>query len=371
MKFIKKIIIYSRSLEKKSFDQENLFLNNLDTPKCDFDRSFLQYKCHRYIEGIRLHMLFNLISFVPFLLLIFIAPFFAIFCKLFKSSNEIFDTVSLSQINRIMVPDKYNNFKKIPVTGYWLQFKDLYYFYKQLFTFIPNPYFGLRIFYQLTKTRSVIQKFKPKTILVSNEYSFWSSYISFVCENEGIFLVNIMHGEKIFNIRDSFFRFSCMFVWEEYYIDLFKLLRANVDSYVKFNPFVGKINSNVQANNKLCYYLQLQKIDDLSSINYEIKRRSKVDVFFRLHPIYSKELLLKGKKFKFDIIHDIFESLSTYQYICSSYSTVLFICLCNNRRVIFDDINIDNDLIKRYSTYHQYRKYIDLLTEMKPNRGTC
>lgn len=66
----------------------------------------------------------------------------------------------------------------------------------------------------------MITKYQSKAIVVHNEYSFTSSILTAYCETRNVLHINVMHGEKMYYIRDSYFRYDRCYVWDAYYRDL-------------------------------------------------------------------------------------------------------------------------------------------------------
>ena len=69
-------------------------------------------------------------------------------------------------------------------------------------------YFRFKCMAKLAMYRSLYETYRPKAILVSEEYSYTSSFLSEYCHRLGVEHINVMHGEKLYYIRDSFFCFE-------------------------------------------------------------------------------------------------------------------------------------------------------------------
>lgn len=63
----------------------------------------------------------------------------------------------------------------------------------------------------------VAKKIKPKIILVKNEYDIFENIEYVVFNKYGIKYIDYMHGEKLYNITDSFLQYHKMAVWGGYY----------------------------------------------------------------------------------------------------------------------------------------------------------
>ena len=193
---------------------------------------------------------------------------------------------------------------------------------------------------------------KPKAFIMTSEYSFTSSILTYYCEINNCKHINVMHGEKLFYIRDSFFKFHKCYVWHEHYCKLFKKLKADENQFVVEMPRFMKIGqANLSVPNKenqkniYKYYLQgdetkeqlyqLLKVLDSLSENFHI--------IVRPHPIWSKrnELNVFSKKFEIENPEDItiLNSLLRTDFVCSLYSTVLFQGYCLNKKIVVNDLD--------------------------------
>ena len=79
---------------------------------------------------------------------------------------------------------------------------------------------------KLAMYRYQYEVYHPKAMIVDEEYSYTSSFLTEYCHRLGVEHIDIMHGEKLYFIRDTFFCFDRCYVWDGYYRDLFCQLRA-------------------------------------------------------------------------------------------------------------------------------------------------
>jgi len=63
----------------------------------------------------------------------------------------------------------------------------------------------------------VAKRFKPKLILVKNEYDLFENIEYKVFDKYGIKYIDYMHGEHLYYVRDSFLEYHKMVVWGKYY----------------------------------------------------------------------------------------------------------------------------------------------------------
>ena len=66
--------------------------------------------------------------------------------------------------------------------------------------------FSLKVTIKVAGYSFMITKYQSKAIVVHNEYSFTSSILTAYCETRNVLHINVMHGEKMYYIRDSYFR---------------------------------------------------------------------------------------------------------------------------------------------------------------------
>lgn len=254
--------------------------------------------------------------------------------------------------------------------------KDIPYILKILPYVFRSPYFVFKILYKAALYSSMIKKYCPKALIVFNEYSFTSSALTAFCESYGVEHIDVMHGEKLYYIRDSFFRFTKTYVWDEYYVKLFSDMRTPKEQFIiEIPPFMRTdtlqhINPDIYADFK--YYLALYDECTLTKI---IKSLSFIDkqgstLKYRPHPRYSDIKLLKKyvpeNQIEYPSEVGIVDSISNLKYGIGVYTTVLNQCFHAQKGVIIDDINFPKD----YSLlsglgYILLQKPIHLLSEYK------
>ena len=190
------------------------------------------------------------------------------------------------------------------------------------------------------QTNYILKRYRPKSIITTCEYSFTSSVLTDFCEENNCSLINIMHGEKLFCIRDSFFSFTKCYVLNELYIDLFIKLRAERSQFGTL-PLIKKANS--LPTKKLVYYLQIasnKEIKTIFKVLYSLKKCG-FDVFIRPHPTYSKLKIIKklSKRTKINIDYKNFnDSFNDTFYCVSMFSTVLAQSYYSGTNTIIDDV---------------------------------
>lgn len=75
-------------------------------------------------------------------------------------------------------------------------------------------YFRFKCMVKLAMYRYQYEVYHPKAMIVDEEYSYTSSFLTEYCHRLGVEHIDIMHGEKLYFIRDTFFCFDRCYVWD-------------------------------------------------------------------------------------------------------------------------------------------------------------
>lgn len=216
-----------------------------------------------------------------------------------------------------------------------------------------SPYFTAKCLVQLATYNGYLSGSNASAIICCSEYSFCSSILTAFCEARGATHINVMHGEKLYNMRDSFFRFSECFLWDARYESLFLDLGASpgqfiVDPPKKFSDLSIDFPLASSAPPRLTYYLQKESMPQLHMILHILQRLAiAYEIKVRLHPIYSVLEQVRSL-FPAEWIEDprrspFQESLCLSTIMVSKYSTVLFEGFWAGRIIVIDDLT-DPDL---------------------------
>lgn len=345
--------------------EQESFLFKIVDPIDDFERSKYQYFSQNFFVSkskIILRNIFSLFLIFPSLLFLFI--------KYNKKNKCYVDCVfTKKDIGRDIIPNSLINNNKIEEInfqeGMYLSiFKDLKFIIILFYRFFMYPTLLLKSIIKIAIYRVIIDKYSPKSIIVCSEYSYTSSVLTLYCEENNIEHINIMHGDKLYNIKDSFFRFSKCFVWGVHYVNLFKKLRAESNQFRIEIPKSLKYNCNSLIKYDYKYFLASNSVDEIKKISSKIYKLRALgySVMVRPHPRYSNLLLLK-KYFESSEIENL--SISIEESICSTknvmglYSTVLLQAYFSGKNIFIDD----------YSNYEKYRKLYDLEYIMLHNKN--
>lgn len=341
-KFSSDELIYLYPVEK-----QRKFISNQKTPNTAIDRSFLQYKAQMKLKGFPLSLFINLFS-IPLALV-----------YLFKPSKKAKNTLSADAVfikdggvNDKILPlslqTEFSNLKSQSQCGNLLKWKDRRYILKLLFTHFFSPHFVLKSELKIMSYRYIIELYHPKALIVHNEYSFTSSMLTDFCNKNGVELINVMHGEKLYYMRDSFFRFNRCYVWDEHYKNLFIELRADPDQFIIEAPPSIKFDiPNVEKTVDFTYYFQTHSPEEFRRITDALKQLALQGnkVAIRPHPRFTnlEELnkYIDGADIEIEKNSElsIETSILRTKNVVSKYSTVLFQAYSNGVTAVVDDIS--------------------------------
>ena len=354
-------------------DQEN-FLKKLGKASSDLDRSYKQYRSQLFFYSHKKRLILSTSSFV---LLIFLLPYYII-RGLFIKKGEKVDAICRADENAQFIPDSLLGKYVIDRTKwdtkgsiYW---KDIPYIISLCIRYFFNPYFTIKVLFKVSKYSSFIHSYNPRAIIVNDEFSFTSSAMTSFCERYGVLHINVQHGEKLYIIRDSYFRFHECYVWDNHYRDLFISMNSEPSQFVIELPesmkFDVKKHFSQDCYADYKYYLTKYDEKELLSIINAMSFAAKFgkSVKFRPHPNYSDIELLR-KYVSEESIElpnvNIIESISSTQNVVGVHSTVLTQAYFNNRNVIIDDVSC-NQFYKSLSEM----KYI-LMDKVKNRLSSC
>ena len=338
----------SYSSHKYNVGKFEKYLSSFPEPNDLIERSYYQNKCQNKQQGILVTLLNNFAAFwllIPFILLLLYKS------KKALQADEIFDAAATFDFRRkgLLPRELDERYKKIAlftdVQG-CLKKDDIKYI-KGIFLRYPvSFYFLFKNMCMIASYSLAIYQYRSSAIFTYGEYSFTSSILTWYCQSKNVKHVNIMHGEKIFNIRDSFFIFDRFYVWDKHYIHLFVRLRAD-DSQFIVTP-LRVLDIPTPCSTQLVdykYYLQAHTEEQLRQISTALKilkgRGQTISV--RLHPSYSK-MNIVNYFFETEDIEDpklvsIENSLSCCNNVVSVCSTVLQQAYQVGIQCVIDDIS--------------------------------
>lgn len=369
------------NFDAQSIEHDFLLLNKIaedhgrflseDSVDDYFYRSFLQYQCQMARASTMKKIILDVTAVVLF-------PFYiavALIYKLMVSSNitdENKKPIAVSAVNirndliQKSLTEKYTiiSSKKNRI----ILDRNGLLFLRSLFHMFPtHPYFILKCMVKISMYSYHCKIYNPEAIMAASEYSFTSSILTCYLEQQKIKHINIMHGEKIYNIRDSFFRFSEFFVWDQYYVDLFCDLKAYPKQFhIELPPRHFKLleykrKTDVSLNKKLLKFYWASEVDgqELKYIVEELTRLqdSGIRVVIRNHPVYGEYFnknvkhYFRGFHFENPLKKDIYESLGETDYVFGTYTTVLYEALLMGKVIVVNDFRNYIDHLDKIGFY--------------------
>lgn len=336
-----------KSIFDYSVEDQSTFLDSLPEPHDDIDRSYLQFLCQDYFVAKAKSIFFDAVS-------VFAIP--VIYVVLWVKSWRVkyvkpVDTICEDKKMPGIIPDELVSEFDLNYdawhSGYALSANDIGYLIRKVWG-PRKPYFVLKLSLRVATYSAMITKYRPKRIIAHTEFSFCSSALTDYCHHRGVCHINVMHGEKLYFIRDAFFRFDECYVWDEHYVKIFERLRSETSQFRIAIPPSLKVDTSAYENKNLYadykYYLAYYTEADLKSIveSMDFVRREGKTIKFRFHPRYSDLKLLKKYVADCDIEDpfkvSISESISNMHCAIGEYTTVMLQAYFSGKQVLLDDV---------------------------------
>lgn len=344
-KYIKKMNFKDPKFFCGREEQEHI-LDSMPEPKDNIERSYNQFKCqflvhsmnHTFLQIAGLFMLYYRVLTTP---------------RKTKASGKCDLLCILAGIGKSRVPvsliEQYKYVRYCTdIDHYVLNSADYRWFVKAIRKKYPFEFFfQLKIFLRMTQYRYLMDKYNPRAIATHSEYSCGSSAMTEFCHTQGIKHINFMHGDKVWGIRDSFFRFDECYVWHTHYKKMFISLKAFPNQFIIELPpefFPGKIEIKEEDKVDYCYYFQDECHEEIDVIVQHLKKLNRCGyrIRLRLHPRWSDEEYIRSKveNTGMDIEPsdwDINYSILSSGHAVSKFSTVLLQSHFLQIPVVIDD----------------------------------
>lgn len=351
--FLKKLAV---KLERKNnavfsypIKKQKSYLESFKMPENDFERAYNQYCCQMKLNGRVTTLLLDIAS-LPLLIYFYNKNGY------FEGKEEHFDAVFFSEgISEHVIPESLRSeFQKwfiVKEHGENFTKQDKRYFRNLVNKYPLSWHFLLKCLIKLRLYSYELETHSPKAIVVCGEYSFTSSLLTDYCKSKGVLHINVMHGEKLYFMRDSFFRFDRCYVWDMYYADLLTRLKAEQYQFkVEIPPSLKfGISTKKEYKYDYTYYLAAENENVLKKIaeSLETLKKKGLRIAIRPHPRYSDyeqiKTLFGFATFEEPSKYSIEDSLMRTGCAISLYSTVLNQALCNSIPIVIDNVsNPDN-----------------------------
>lgn len=327
--------------------QQKKYIAKLGNPRDEIERSYFQYKCQMQFNGKGITFLLNLVSFPVAILYWFKYGKKVQVNRLEQKNLVFFRDGKPENILPKSLKKRYKAIECNPVEGTLLTAKDKK-FIKGIICRYPFSWqFILKCLIKIGRYSFAIEEYLPEAIAVCAEYSFTSSVLTAYCKQRNIKHIDVMHGEKMYYMRDSFFKFDECYIWDEYYGKILASMKADKNQFVVEVPASLKFDGELIRTQKYdyTYYLGAESEEVLKKISKILEQlyKSGKKISIRPHPRYSNMDIVK-KVFAFANVEDttkisIEQSLLQSGAAISLYSTVLNQALCNSIPIIIDDMS--------------------------------
>lgn len=353
--------ISGKNKKKLTYAEKIKFLSYFQEEDDLIHRSYNQYLCGIKESGKVITILNNFFSFILML-------YYIIFKRNDKyDTNEEKNIAFFKGTNPKLIPEelKCNLYIISNYNKFHLKRKKRFKIVFSLLKVSKSPYFICKNLITTGLYDYYILSYKPNFILNCNEYSFCSSFITEYVSAFNIENINIMHGERLFELRCCFNTYHKFYVWDDYYIELLKKMKTKSNFYKYIPDFfiIHRKNSVYDYT----YYLQAQSKDQRKIIfqNLKILKSYGYSIAIRLHPIYNNEIEKEfyNDFFVQDSSTSIVESLAHTKNVISAYSTVMIQAHLSGINVIIDDSDIDLMDYLLNCGWIGFKKYRNMLTE--------
>lgn len=349
----------NKTLFDVSRQEEESYLKKLGPAKDDFDRSYKQYRCQNLFMPKWKVVTLNIIA----LFLFFPAVIYLLLKRLTVKRRGVLQAIGDFKGITEIIPETLQRRYDITITelsGPSLAVSDLTFIFQMALRYPLAPYCTLKCTLKLGEYSQSVYCYNPTAIIVHNEPSFTVSVLTNFCDRKGVKHINVMHGEKLFFIRDSFFRFNECYVWSEHYVRLFTSMNAESKQFIVEIPHSLIIDTQKYMNKKdyadYKYYLAIYNEKEIKSIVQSLSfvGLKGETVKFRPHPRYSNIKLLEKyvgeEQIEYPKEVSILSSVSNLKYAVGSFSTVLNQAFFSGKAVICDDVTFKE----------QYEKLVEL-----------
>ncbi len=334
------------SLFSYPIKKQEKYIKHFPEPKDEFERSYFQYRCQMRLYKPFFRAMLNLAA-LP-LSVIYLAKYKRNRTVSSDSHKCIFIKNGLPEN---IIPPSFRRgeteIASVELTENILTKNDVA-FLRAIFKRYPFSWMlWFKTIIKLSQYSAVISKHSPDVLISCDEFSFTSSIMTKYCRLNGIRRINVMHGEKLYFMRDSFVDYDEYYVWDQYYVDLLTDLRAKKEQFRVELPESMQITKpdDICVKYDYTYYLADESRETLQFISNTMKtlhnKGKRISV--RPHPRYS-DMKLVNEMFKFANIEDyksvtIEQSLLQTGVAISLFSTVLNQAVSNSIPIVIDDIS--------------------------------
>ncbi len=323
------------------------FLNALPEPEDDLARSYNQYRCQMRLSNGVMRLICQLAALV-------LLPVYRLRLMHAPSprAEAPRDAVFLFAGNERVLPDTLR--AEFPALYQVREYQSSSLLKKEDMALLSTLrrryptafYFRFKCMLKLAMYRYQYEVYHPKAMIVSEEYSYTSSFLNEYCRRLGVEHINVMHGDKTLMIRDSFFHFDRCYIWDDHFAKLFLQLRTEPTQFrIELPPAMQPWDTQgAEKTVDYTYYLQIETPRMLENIAESLQklRKSGAVVAVRPHPLYSDMETVRRLFSDFEIEEKNTVSIETSilrtRHAIARHSTVLFQAHINHVSIIIDDI---------------------------------
>lgn len=348
-------------------------------PKNNIERSFFQYKTQRFATSSILVNLFdNLMA--SLMLKKNILKWKNVEIPANKDNDKILNNkkkaVFFNKLGLNIVPDSLKeefNIIEIDLEEGSLIDDDILFINIIKKQYKLKKYFVFKIACKIAQYRTIIKKHNPSAIFATSEYSFTSSVLTEFCRRNGVEHINIMHGEKLYDLISTFFEFDRCYVWDQHYVDMFVDRGADNKQFLVEKP--QSMNTNFKAYIKKCDYKYFLADDNESQMKIVQKcltvlKNKGFAIKVRLHPLYSNletAYRIFGKEQVENPLEvGIEQSIGECTNIIARFSTVLNQAYNGGINVVIDDITSKKqyDMLKKLCYIMMFKENVFFLSSL-------
>lgn len=351
--FVKKAVsrlyagLFREDMFRQTRQERERLIRSFPQPQNRVERSYFQYCCHMASTPKLLQWAQNFLA-VPILSLLWAGSCRRSFTGESKSERAVYFT---DGIGTEIIPDSLRKeFSSIASVDYQ---SGLFFGERERKWILPvwkkywkSPYFILKCYVKIGLYAAQIKACQPAALIVYNEYSFTSSLLTEYCHSLGVEHINVLHGERLYNTRDTFVCYHRFYVWSAAYRNLFLAMGAEPAQFrIEQPPLLLLSLPEAVPRYDLTYYLGDQPQGRLLELyrTLEPLRVRGYRVCIRFHPRFGNRRRTR------EIFSDYFteepesvsiaDSMAHTGLVCGIASTVLFQALWAGKPVVLDDIS--------------------------------
>lgn len=357
LKFNRKVLFDAKSQKKhRDMQDQRKYLEHFKEPKDEYEKAYFKYKCQAYYHySLLIRLLYNCAGIV--MIPIFIVSLALKKTKLEDSKHKrngaiitVSPTMGYKDILPKQIKEKYSTLREIEpikITERSMDKEAWKTLRKCLMRYWMHPYFCLEVLIRLACNCKMIQRYNPEAIVGYGwERDFAAPILLKYCNLKGVERLTFMHGIFVYSIDKAFLSFNKYYVWEEYYIKMFRDLKADYNCLEVYKPKKYEAIVKPRIDGKYEYFLTYYFTAESQSRMIRIKKC--LDLFstkgleckLRPHPRFTDVKLLE-KVFDGYLIEDsswtLEHSMECSEYIAAYNSTVLAEAYYSEKKVVIDD----------------------------------